>query len=1040
MAHCGPEDETGNHVGAPVTVRSTASKLVVAIGAVPREDDMRGVAGEMSARARQVAPPATALAGRRDEQKRLRTALDDAAAGIPCAFLIHGEAGVGKTRLVRQVCDDARERGFTVLWGRCVRLSATEASYHPLLRALHDWAADADAAERARVLGSAATVEEFARGSIEGPRDGSGLFDALDAVIAAIAGGGPTILVVDDLQWADLASRDALAYLVAGFHRQSLALLVTYRDEDLVAAHSLHGWLADARRLPAVVELVLARLDQQEVQQQLRELLGRDPAPALLDDVVRRAQGNPYLTELLVQDLSPDAEQLTDRVSAALSDALLARWHRLSTQAREVLRILAVGGRPVTSTRLADVANMRDIDRATTAAALQDATDHGIVIDLGQDMHWFRHPLLAELLYATYSRAEAAPIHGVWAHELSLEPCVGVEELQRQSDLALHHERHGELRESLGASLRAADLAEEIHAVREVAQHLQRARRLWPRSYDDEEGRRREVDLLERSARASRRAGDGSDSLEALTRALDLVDAGRDPLVAARIMVYRADTAWFVRADAEELLGELHRAVELSRPWPDSAEYAEALTELAGTESWLAGEADAARRHGEEAIAAARRSGSPGTLANALIARAYARGFNDETVDEDTRTALALSLEGGEHEDACWAYLARNNALVAHGRLADEVAVLREGFDFARETAELSMVVHLASALCQALLTMGRLREAAAVIREGLARSAVQNAGAAVRLAAASLAVRTGQLQVAELHLRRAHELMPNLAQRPALEAPPVLAEVEVACGRGDRALRLLEDTFSTQSLDQRVIDEMLMWGARAAADLAERARGRRDAEDETRAKAALQALVSRQDALASEPFTVSWPDDLVRPALQAVFEAEAARCAGGEGTSSVWERAVDRCEGAGMRWEAETSRLRWSQALAVERAPRSVVAAQVRTGHRFCLDVEAAALRKDFELLAQVCGIDLAAPAGPAPSSLAPPFDALTPREREVLSHLVAGRTYAEIAEALFIGEKTVSTHVSHLLHKTGTQSRREVSVLFQRARTSQP
>ncbi|MBA2555508.1 MAG: helix-turn-helix transcriptional regulator, partial [Geodermatophilaceae bacterium] len=67
-------------------------------------------------------------------------------------------------------------------------------------------------------------------------------------------------------------------------------------------------------------------------------------------------------------------------------------------------------------------------------------------------------------------------------------------------------------------------------------------------------------------------------------------------------------------------------------------------------------------------------------------------------------------------------------------------------------------------------------------------------------------------------------------------------------------------------------------------------------------------------------------------------------------------------------------------------------------------------------------------------------PFDALTPREREVLSHLVAGRTYAEIAEALFIGEKTVSTHVSHLLHKTGTQSRREVSVLFQRARTSQP
>jgi DNA-binding NarL/FixJ family response regulator len=63
-----------------------------------------------------------------------------------------------------------------------------------------------------------------------------------------------------------------------------------------------------------------------------------------------------------------------------------------------------------------------------------------------------------------------------------------------------------------------------------------------------------------------------------------------------------------------------------------------------------------------------------------------------------------------------------------------------------------------------------------------------------------------------------------------------------------------------------------------------------------------------------------------------------------------------------------------------------------------------------------------------------ASPFTALTKRELEVLTHLVAGRTYAEIASALFISEKTVSVHISNLLRKTGTSSRREVAALAMR------
>ena len=754
----------------------------------------------------------------------------------------------------------------------------------------------------------------------------------------------------------------------------------------------------------------------------------------LVDEVMLRSNGNPYLSELLVQDLPGDAERLPDKVSAALSDALLAKWHQLAGGARAVLGILAVAGRPVTSTRLAKVVNDLGLPHSAGSTALQVATNHGIVVSLGGDVYWFRHPLLAELLYATYSTTQVAPIHGAWARELRSVAREGVEELQRQGDLALHHELSGDLHLSLEASLRAADLAEEIQAVREVAQHLQRATRLWPTLYDEVDGRRREVELLERAARASRRVGDGAESLAAFTRALELVDASCDPLTASRILVQRADTAWHMGSADTEPIDEL-RAVELSREWPDSQEYAEALASLSGSESWMAGRLHRGKQHAEEAVAAAGRSRSVSALSSALVARAYASAFRDAEADRDTQSALAKALESGDPEPACWAYLARHNFFDARGRLSDQVAVLREGYDFARDTAELSMTVLLSGALAQVLVAMGRLHEAGAVVREGLARSAVPNSAVSVRLAAVILAVRRGQMGAADLHMERAEELMPDLEYRPALWAPPVMAEFELAHKRAEEALRLLAETLEVQAVDPRIADLMMCWGARAAADLAERARDRRDQESLARARAALHHLIARRQAIAPVPFTVLTSRDLVQPAVEAMFEAESARCEKDAGTSSAWEEAVRRCDAAGMRWHAETSRLRWSQALAVEGASRSIVAAQLRTGHWFCLEVGASSLQQEFEGLAQVCGVDLTEPTADAGSfGVEPPFDRLTARERQVLSHLVAGRTYGEIADALFVTEKTVSTHVSNLLSKTGTRSRREVAILFRR------
>ncbi len=91
--------------------------------------------------------------------------------------------------------------------------------------------------------------------------------------------------------------------------------------------------------------------------------------------------------------------------------------------------------------------------------------------------------------------------------------------------------------------------------------------------------------------------------------------------------------------------------------------------------------------------------------------------------------------------------------------------------------------------------------------------------------------------------------------------------------------------------------------------------------------------------------------------------------------------------------------------------------------------------LREEVETLARAARIDLARPGGPVlTNEQGSVLDNLTPREREVLSHLVLGRSYGEIAEALFISDKTVSVHVSNILRKTGARNRNEASALGRR------
>jgi DNA-binding CsgD family transcriptional regulator len=979
------------------------------------------------------AAPAGQIAGRLEEQRLLGAAIESAADGEPCAFFVHGEAGAGKTHLVNVVCERAAGSGFAVLWGRCVRFGAVESPYLPLVNALEGWIEAAEPDERSEVLDAVDGVGELlpslGRQALDRPVR---LLAVLDRLIGAIASRRLTVLVVDDLQWADPASRDALAYLIAGFRSQRLILLATLRDEELGAGDPTHGWLGDLRRLPSVHEVRLDRLTRDETEQQIAMLVGGKPHPHLVDGVLSRTGGNAYFTELLVTALTPDDDHLPDGLPTALQQALLTAWHELTTTTREVVRLLAVAGRPSRVDDLAAVAANRGISAASVTAALAEASSHGIIVAQGTDGCWLRHPLLAEVLDDTLAPGEAESIHAAWAKVLEeAGSASGIDELRRQADLARHYEGSHQLAACFDASLRAADLAQAAKALREAATHLRRAARLWPAASKGDAGAGLdEADLLERVARASTLVGDSDASLAALSRALELVDADAEPLRASRLLLDWSDTRWMTGNIEGETIAEARRAVELARPYPDSREYAEALAYLGEEEAW-ANDIPAAQQHAEQALDAARRSGSNKALSVAYGAHGFA--FKDgKRADHDTQECLRYARMGDDPETTGWAFVGRGNYLLARGRLAEYVEVAWEAFRFAIDAGALSYAALQASFLAQGLLALGRIADSRVVLREGLSQTGMPNGGAAVRLSAALLSVRTGDLNAAQMHLERAKELIPTLEHRAGLAAPPILAEYLLARREPEAALDLLLRTLTDYFADAFITDEMLVWGARAAADLADMARDRHDTTKLETAQAGLDELVTSRKKLPRPPFEVLVAEDMVQPAMQALFQAETQRCTAKGSASDAWRSATQRCEAAGMRWEQAMASWRWAQALIAEGASRSAVAAPLRSAHQFATEAEAVPLQHDVEALAASCRIPLDEPEQPPrPEAEAAPFNTLTKREHEVLSYLVAGRTYAEIAETLFISEKTVSVHVSNLLRKTGTSSRREVSAL---------
>ncbi|MDR7253432.1 DNA-binding CsgD family transcriptional regulator/tetratricopeptide (TPR) repeat protein [Nocardioides sp. BE266] len=963
----------------------------------------------------------TDLIGRDAELEELTTQLGiRASGGDPSAraMLVAGDAGVGKTRLIMALRDTALEADWQVVAGHCLDLADSSLPYLPFTEILGRLMADLPDVT-ARVLEQHPTLARLQPGrrirssetaSGDQALDRGNVYDAFGDLLSAVAEQAPVLVVVEDAHWADESTRDMLSFL---FSRPvpGVALVVSYRADDLHRRHPLRRQVAEWMRLRGVDRLQVDPLPDDDVRRLVRALRPGTMSEAEYTSIVDRAEGNPFFVEELV------GAAWSGQVPGELADVLLVHLDRLGETTRRVVRLVSVAGRQVSHGMLAAVS---DLDPTDLEAALRDAVEANVLVASRGGTYAFRHALLGEAVYDDLLPGERVRLHADFVSALGEGRAVGT-----AAELAQHARRADDRPVAIRASIEAGEEALAVGGPSEAATHF--------------------------------------------LDALELIDTSRTPItdIDAHSLARRCAEALIAAGRVPKAVKVLRSRIACLAPDTSDVDRGQLLTAVAQA-LMLTDTTESPRETAAEAVDLLR-DGPPKLLARALFV--HAESLGNWRADE-ARTAALEALEIAERNDLTSLAVELHTTLAgldpAGGE--DPGTGWRAAAERARKAGLIEPELRALYFLGRLFHDRGDLDGAVEIYRELIARSDVGGLTWSPYPAEARLL-----LAVALTHQGRLSDAWRTLdvsGQDPPMvyEWMYFAHQVLVQFGlRGkphsDNALERLREHWGTDGItaitagtteilqasatgdpaaalgvyDDVVASVVPLWHewfqarlrlATLVVGVFAGAAAHQSADERERARAAVDRLMSdggrvidfyaRYEASRGPEYRM-WVARRTAEHLRWRWLAQ-VEPPSSEELVEAWRAAEEAALAYGSVPEIAQTRVRLSGVLR---------AAGDAAGAREAGDLsrESAHAMRAEPLLAELT----AQGSAPAPAT-ASEVATLTPREAEILALVAEGRSNGEIGKQLFIATKTVSVHVSNILAKLDAASRTEAAAVARR------
>ncbi|MBI3746277.1 MAG: AAA family ATPase [Chloroflexi bacterium] len=932
----------------------------------------------------------------------------EASSGRGRTLFLAGQAGLGKTRLIRAMARKAEAAGLRVDGGSVaphdrqvplasIREMATGMRGNEAFGRLSEELLAIDGRHAGDALGSRRLIVR----------------SAADRILEAID--RPTLLIFDDLHWTDEMSLEVIGELARHAADRPLLLLVGYRADEFPVDTIHHEWRARLLSQRHAEEVRLRPLALEETAIATNLILGGDlPAPRdVVEAVHERTNGIPlHIEELLAvidDEARADGRRIRDaQVPDTIGAAVLARVARLSEDARTVARAGAVIGRCFTPDV---IAGMVDRPIGELEPCLAELVEAAIIYPFDYIDHGyydFRHQLLRDAVYGSLPPSQLRRFHAQAAEfGMTLEGASIVH-------ASRHYERAGLRPQAFRSAMTGAREASRISARQEAFELYERAIANMPADLAVAE----QAELYERFAEAAGAIERNEESAGAAAKARELYLRECRPLDAAGMLALVSILPARDGTPSAELAGFVEQAFDEIADLPATPERerlrAYLLTVRAG-DRFFASELVTAR---DDALAARELAESLGDRetvleADLLLARIDIVDGRYQTGLADGMRAAREAREAGFESVGVTGY--RNLAILAtrvmDTRTADQA--LQEGLQYADAIEQSHCRQMMSTTIAMLDWAGGRWDAADERARHELVHRGCRRGVLGSMDVIGLVALGRGRPDEARRWLGESLEAGRRIGEVQFILTPLwALAETDLVAGEVDAANARCDEGWSiaVASGERALFIPFVVTGARGLIA------GRRPADAERWVARAREHLAAWESIAAP---ALNHAEGLVRMASGSLAAAREAL-----------ERAVRGWEERGRAWEAAWARLDLAQSLI-----------------RMNRQADAAATLVEVRSTAETLGsapllvrADELARAGRGRGTVEEPWRPLTAREFEVARLISAGMTNAEIADELDIAPKTASAHVEHILAKLGVMRRAEIAAWASRIVAAAP